>query len=245
MVSVAAGIRVAPVFLLQFSKKGMFVHFPFHPASPGLLSRGTVQPDSTQMDLRPEGAVTSHRVKYSHHLDGSAHFSQDGRIRTKVRNEAQPLTGQAPHLFSVDVQGLDHLARPYDEWDRLRVKYGDTYFEFQQEQFPDSVHVVARWIRVNEVDALATVRNPVTILGGREREAAACAPPVGSDLHGGVLLFEASARDPVEGDGDFLLLFVGGFDETAGDASQPGSALVLIYPTQPDRELPNIDWTPS
>jgi hypothetical protein len=31
------------------------------------------------MDLADKGKVASHLVKYSHHTDGEAHFSQDAR----------------------------------------------------------------------------------------------------------------------------------------------------------------------
>lgn len=50
--------------------------------------------------------ASSHRVKYTHHVDGRAHFSQDGRIRTVVKRQAVPLTESVGHLFTLIVQGL-------------------------------------------------------------------------------------------------------------------------------------------
>jgi hypothetical protein len=185
MITVASGITVAPVALVQFSKTGIFLHFPFHPDADGLVSRITLRPGSSAVDLAAGGAVTSHRVKFAHHVDGHAHFSQDRRVRTVIRNEALPLTQLVPHLFTIDVQGLSRFAMEPSEWDRRRRKYGDAYFEFQTPEFPAAVHIVGRWIRVKEVDRLAEMRNPVTIAGAPERKAAACAPEPRSDLHGG------------------------------------------------------------
>jgi hypothetical protein len=244
MITLAAGLTVAPVALVQFYKNGIFLHFPFHPDADGLVSRMTLQPGEADADLAAEGAVTSQRVKFAHHVDGRAHFSQDTRVRTVIRNQARPLTGQVPHLFTIDVQALDHFAMEYEEWERHRRKYGDAYFEFRLPEFPESVHIVGRWIRVSEAERLAEVRNPVTILGNWERQAAACAPDPSSDLHGGVLTIEAYPRDPMTAGRDFQVFCIAGFDEHAGDNTKPGSALVLIYPHEDDDDLPSIDWTP-
>lgn len=76
MITVAWGLSVAPIALVQFSKTGIFVHFPFQPDAPGLASRMTLRAGTTTGDLAEEGAVTSHRVKFAHHIDGRCHFSQ-------------------------------------------------------------------------------------------------------------------------------------------------------------------------
>lgn len=36
-------------------------------------------------------------------------------------------------------------------------------------------------------------------------------------------------------------MYIGGFDEAAGDQERDGSALVLVYPHDDDGQLPSID----
>src|SRR2546428_10797194 len=69
---------------IQFGSDGYFVHFPYHPDAPGIAARCIAPPQEAgakvDIDLAATGYVTSHRVKYSHHVDGNCHFSQDGRV---------------------------------------------------------------------------------------------------------------------------------------------------------------------
>ena len=45
----------------------------------------------TNLDLKDNGRVTNHLVKYAHHSDGRAHFSQTGKVRTEIRRQSVPL----------------------------------------------------------------------------------------------------------------------------------------------------------
>jgi hypothetical protein len=66
----------------------------------------TVAAHGTQLDLTPGGKIASHAVKYAHHPDGEAHFSQDGKVLTAIRRKAVPLDAAAGHLFTVHVVGF-------------------------------------------------------------------------------------------------------------------------------------------
>jgi hypothetical protein len=55
------------------------------------------------------GKVTSHLVKYSHHPDGRAHFSQDGKILTAIKRQSIALDRQNGHMFTLYIQGLHAL----------------------------------------------------------------------------------------------------------------------------------------
>jgi hypothetical protein len=46
-------------------------------------------------------------VKYAHHRDGEAHFSQTGRVYTHVRKRSVPLNEQIGHLWTIQLQGLN------------------------------------------------------------------------------------------------------------------------------------------
>lgn len=233
------------VCMLQFHGTGLFVHFPYHPDMPGIVSRQELlagTPGEHKLRLVNGGAVTSHKVKYSHHLDGSAHFSQDGRIRTVVRGRAADLRTHAGHIFSIDVQGLTQFSE-FDPDEYYGDRYGRGYFELQGPE-PDAIHIVGRWGLLPENMPVEDQRNPFRFRsGGQVREGAAIAPPLGSPLEPGVVIIEAAPRDRLSQD-PFLLLFTGGFEEGLADPDVDSALLVLKYPAADEAELPNIDYEP-
>lgn len=112
-----------------------------------------------QIQLEDGGAVTSHKVKYSHHVDGNAHFSQDGRIRTTVRGRARGLRTAAGHIFSIDVQGLTQFAE-FDTDEYYGDRHGRGYFELQGPE-PEAVHIVGRWALLPEVVRIEDAQNAI------------------------------------------------------------------------------------
>lgn len=64
-----------------------------------VLAAATLDAHGSTLDLRDGGKVTSHLVKYAHHPDGEAHFSQTGKVLTQVRRRAMPLDGIEGHCF--------------------------------------------------------------------------------------------------------------------------------------------------
>ena len=100
------------VMQIMFSKKdgSVFINFPYYKFSQGLVSLVTFSGNiklPTSLNLVPGGKVTSHLVKYSHHPDGRAHFSQDGRVRTKVKKKAIALFKAEGHIFTAQLQGMN------------------------------------------------------------------------------------------------------------------------------------------
>lgn len=85
----------AKAFQVGFDKDGsLFIHFPYFQHRTGILSSSEIPPTGERkadVNIEHGGKVTSHRVKYSHHPDGRAHFSQDGKIFTAI---AQPFDSQ-------------------------------------------------------------------------------------------------------------------------------------------------------
>lgn len=230
------------VCMLQFHRTGIFVHFPYHPDMPGLLSRGTVHAGEReqQVDLTVAGFVTSHKVKYTHHVDGNAHFSQDGRIRTAVRGRAPDLHTQRSHIFSIDVQGLAHFKEFRDE-EYYGDKYGRGYFELQGPE-PEAVHVIARWGMVSDGKRMEDLNNVVRFrAGGVEREAIAMAPPPASPLEPGFVIIEAEPQAPLSEE-PFMLLFTGGFEKGLADPSVESAFLAMRYPVEDPGRLPSIDF---
>ena len=87
----------------------LILSFPYNKNSKGLLSLAT-HPKNTiklnKLSLIPGGLVTSHNVKFSHWLDGNVHFSEDGKIFTRIRKESDCLTTSIGHLFTIQAKGL-------------------------------------------------------------------------------------------------------------------------------------------
>jgi hypothetical protein len=83
-----ADLRVK-AFQIIFNWDGsLLVAFPYFRHRTGILSASAISATGTrqsEVNLEQDGKVTSHRVKYSHHADGRAHFSQDGKILPRSR----------------------------------------------------------------------------------------------------------------------------------------------------------------
>jgi hypothetical protein len=100
----------AKAFQIGFDKDGsLFIHFPYFQHRTGILSSSEIPATGERkadVNIEHGGKVTSHRVKYSHHPDGRAHFSQDGRIFTVIKRQSISLDTQNGHMFTLYIQGL-------------------------------------------------------------------------------------------------------------------------------------------
>jgi hypothetical protein len=99
--AVAATIR-RNIFQIMFLRDGsLIVNFPYGRHSKGLLSICNIPAGqaTAQISLVQQGKCTSHKIKYTHHRDGRAHFSQDGKISTagvRFRDDPCPHGAIAP-----------------------------------------------------------------------------------------------------------------------------------------------------
>ena len=243
--------RLVKICQLQFRRDGFFVHFPYHPSERGVVARCEVEGGEpgkeVQVSYSDSGFIVSHKVKYSHPGDGMAHFYQDGKVKTMVRNKARSLLDRdgPGHVFSIEVQGLDEFRElPYDVY--ASGKYGRCLFELQAEEAPPSIHVVGRWHWLDDPTSVGSMRNPVRgrLPDGSVIEQIALAPPEVSPLHGGVMLVDLTLRDPLEHSSDHMLLFTGGFEANLGDPVEPSSFLMMSYPASDETDLPSADYVP-
>lgn len=205
---------------LVFRKDGtVIVVLPIAEVAGGLLA--TVPLDGGQgisqsFKLSDFGKVTKSIVKYSHHPDGHAHFSQDGRIFTQVRRKAATLDTQRGHLFSLILQR-------FDLYPTEQLKTGKNSLQFSCDM-PTS-RTVKFIVSRHKTTEQGTIRQAhegyLTI-----------APPSSyalSDRYLCVVLREVLEFDSGEGPG---LVFVGGFDDLdiAMDQSRPTAFLAAMYP---------------
>jgi hypothetical protein len=189
---------------------------------------------TTTVNLADSGYVTSHRVKYTHHIDGNCHFSQDGKVVTTVRNVARPLTATAGHVFTMYVQGLIHYAEP-------KAADDAEMFDLGQAAEPPSLRLVGRWLQ----HAIPPgVQNPVGLDNPPDYKGLgiACCPPVGAAFDGFVLLIEAFEMPLLAPDPPFLLSFVGGFSPDMLDQAKESSFLALSYPQTDAANMPSMDY---
>ncbi len=125
VIAVATPAGRFKLFQIKFKRDGtILVPFPYYKDPSAQLIEGRLKADQTYAGgLTVCGPVSTHRVKYSHHIGGEAHFSQDGKILTRVRKQANSLPHYGGHLFTVQLQGLADFARlvPRDERDRKRT----------------------------------------------------------------------------------------------------------------------------
>lgn len=231
------------LFQVQFHGPRIFVHFPYQPDAPGILNRVEVPPGSAHnINMTDFADATTRRVKYSHPIDGRAHFSQDSQIVTTIRNQAQPLDQSVGHLFSIDVSGISSFRECNDKVSPL---IASTQFSFNTEYPPDPLHCAGFWFKLEE-GSPEGMTNPVIVdLANGQRQGIAIAPPKNSSLHGWVLvIFPRNGPEELAAEsGKFRLVFVGGFATNLHDIKEPSSFLTMQYPADDISILRIVDYT--
>ena len=141
-------------FQIVFPLDGsLFVTFPYFRHRTGILAAATIPANgqiSSQVDLRVGGKIASHDVKYSHHSDGRAHFSQDGKVFTVVKRQSIALEKYQGHIFSVLIQGVEGFDQADDAKDTgYTPKRTSLTFGFATP--PDAVKFVGRWYDISRL----------------------------------------------------------------------------------------------
>ncbi len=199
------------LFQVQFAHDGFFVHFPYHPKSPGILLRGAA-PFGNSIDTTELGRVTAHQVKYTHHVNGECHFSQDNKIYTAVRNSGRNLLtpDDGNPVFIGEFTGLECFAETnpseYDAGAHINLPELET-----------GITVIGRWIRV-QPSKIDNAQNPMQWLQRKPDEfglAIGLAPPAGAPLDGSVLILQidVAAEHRASPKLPFSLVFCGGWEE--------------------------------
>ncbi|MGO9294314.1 MAG: hypothetical protein ACLP52_10650 [Streptosporangiaceae bacterium] len=232
------------LFQVQFHRSGIFVHFCYQPDAPGIMNRIELQPGRTHtFEVTHSADATTRKVKYDHPVDGQAHFSQDGRIVTSVRNQAERLEGSTGHIFSLDIAGI-RLFRKCTT--RTTARTASAQITFSLEPF-DPLHVAGFWFVLQPGSTAGDITNPVMVdLGTGRQQGLATAPPPGSQLDGGILVLfpRRATADLAVGPGEFRLIFTGGFAHGLADPSIASSFLALQYPLADISSLRLADFRP-
>ncbi|MGX8784592.1 hypothetical protein ACV3VT_03730 [Legionella pneumophila] len=126
------------LFQIVFRKTdgSIFINFPYQPENSSFLSKITLKAGQlypNTINVKSGGKVTIHKVKFSHHLDGRSHFSQDKKIYTKIINNAATLTDHNGHLFTMHLGGIAGFNKiPIDTHNSNDKK---TFYDIQMPEF--------------------------------------------------------------------------------------------------------------
>jgi hypothetical protein len=145
----------AKAFQIGFEKDGsLFVHFPYFRHRTGILSSAEIPATgerTADVNIERGGKVTSHLVKYSHHPDGRAHFSQDGKILTAIKRQSIALDKQNGHMFTLYIQGLHSLDVARTAKDAEGISVNRSVINFQIEPTAEAIKFVGRWLDINKL----------------------------------------------------------------------------------------------
>lgn len=240
VVSVSSRAGRRKIFQVKFSDRdgSIFVSFPYFKNSRGLLSIVTSPAGAVgehQIDMKHQGKCTSHLVKYSHHSNGRAHFSQDGKILTKIKRQSVPLTSVGGHLFTVYAWGLDGFQLADKPKDSAAPTLKRVNLNFDVDQ-TDAVRIAGRYYILNDVPGPSSgtfgpIINTTTIDG---QAAAGFLVAHARDIQPmGILLLTCyKIRRDSAVTTHSVLQFLGGFDPWARDSTRETSFLMMLYPAE-------------
>lgn len=228
----------AKAFQIGFDKDGsLFIHFPYFRHRIGILSSAEIPATgerTAQVNIEHGGKVTSHRVKYSHHPDGRAHFSQDRKIFTAIKRQSIALDTQNGHMFTLYVQGLHALDVAKTAKDAEAISVNRSVIDLPIEATAEAIKFVGRWLdinklRVSEPNATIGPRHAVVDPDGTSTDGILVASPHANGTH--VLAITCLAI-PKLGPDPEIFLFHAGFDapETMTDPRKVAGFLAFLYP---------------
>lgn len=213
------------------------ITFPYFSEPKGLLSRLTFPANKVtapSLSFIPEGRVTSHLVKYSHPIDGNAHFSGDGKIITSIKNKSKRLDVSHGHMFTIQMQGIQSFELREGE-KKLNDKRIDLDFEFSN-GIPEAVKFIGWWLKATDIKGNINEKLPKQPhFAFREQNGSfketgfIISPPENSPLGDFALLVSCQSIPKLNVEGKPMFSFIGGFDEN-NRIDQDLHFLGCVYP---------------
>jgi hypothetical protein len=246
----------AKAFQIFFGKdESLFVSFPYFRHRIGILSSSAIPGDGereSDVSMERGGKVTSHRVKYSHHPSGQAHFSQTDKIRTEIKRQSSRLDTLNGHIFSLLIQGLGSLAAADAIKDR-RTSSKRTLIDFCIDPQPEAIKFVGRWYDVNSLrvsDPESSIGPAIPMVDSRNNkiDSMLLASPHADARH---VLAISCVPVPRLGPDPEIFMFYGGFDsgEVMTDPHRQAGFLAFRYPLSEAKNarerLGSVDYFPG
>ena len=247
----------AKAFQIGFEKDGsLFIHFPYFPDREGILSSSEIPATGERkadVNLEYGGKITSHLVKYSHHKDGRAHFSQDGKIFTAIKRQSISLEMQNGHMFSLYIQGLHALGVAIKAKDAEGISARRSVVDFPIQSEVEAIKFVGRWLDISKMqvshpDAIVGPRHTMVDPDGVRNDAVLFASPHPNVRH---VLAVTCVSIPRLSSEPEVFLFQGGFDapETMTDPTKRAGFLAFLYPLSEAanmrERLGSVDYFPN
>lgn len=227
----------------------LFINFPYFQHPKGILSLITLQPNDTtpgNVSLIPGGKLTTHLVKYSHPIDGKAHFSADGKIYTSLKTHSKRLDTSIGHLFTIQTQGLDSFELLKIK--RLTLNATDLDFKIENET-PEAYKFVGRWFKSTELKGTINKnvpKAPIFRFRGENRTGFIISGPEKTPVSDFVLLLTCEPIPLLEKSKPAVFSFIGGFEYKP--ISEAEHFLSCIYPADDfdnlSKFMGSVDYTP-
>jgi hypothetical protein len=234
------GVRYK-LFKIFFGRRGdIYINFPYYKNPNGLVGQAILKPEATTVTLDPDcSKVTSHLVKFAHHIDGETHFSQDGKVRTEIRKKALPLDKLDGHLFTVALQGVEGFEKAdivkYDH--KFSTKKCVVNFDVNILEF-EALKFVAMWNPFDSVVSAISKDNKEKRIGpkfvrkskdGTLFQGFMISPEPRNPFNGYMLSLGLTAIPKLNKTEETSLSFIGGFDQNIvnSDPSKDYSFLVF------------------
>jgi hypothetical protein len=225
-------------FQIGFQGDGtLFAHFPYFLHRAGILSSSEIPATGQRkadVNIEHGGKVTSHRVKYSHHPDSRAHFSQDKRIFTTIRRQSVSLDNQNGHIFSLHIQGMHALDAASAIKDAPTISSTRSVIDFPIPPTAEAIKFVGRWLdesklAVSEPNATVGPRLTMFAPNGDLIDAILLESPFSHSTHMLAINCVPISRLGPEPE---IFQFVGGFDpqEIMTDTAKKAGFLAFLYP---------------
>jgi len=211
----------------------------------------------TSLSLIDGGKVTSHKVKYSHHPDGRTHFSQDGKIFTKVIKSSASFDEVDGHLFTVQFQGLtDFEGMSPDEHRPLHTpKKTILNYNFKPDE-PKAIKILAHCYRLSRLTPrlesfggkpwLRTIRPDGSVSAGF-----IIRNPYHASPDPMYIILTCEEIPIIDSANESLLTLLAGFDpnRVALDHNRDTQFLVMAYPIRENKsdlinQIGTVDYAP-
>lgn len=176
---------------------------------------------------------SSHAVKYTHHIDGRAHFSQDGKIYTRVKRQSVRLDAINGHVFTLKLQNFDQfqIRAPKDR----NNPPDKAIVEYRAPQTASAIQFTG-WVRDRREFERGIIRKVTPVTGpafnGVIRPGCVATGVIFAWPHGFEDQIFIVAVEEIASVGTPWLCFLGGFDgyEVVEDLSGPAGFLFLASP---------------
>jgi hypothetical protein len=230
--------RTFKIFRLTCARDGsIYVNFPYIPDGGALIGEVSLSPDTVypcDLTVGPDFATTVHKVKYAHHPDGEAHFSQTGKILTKIRRKAVSFEDARGHLFTVMAEGV----MGFNELATRKSSRKARVIPFGFNPPVNSIKIVAHLHTKPEWASFARYGDPskpwISVAGRDGNRGVGIVLTTKARRGGNALymLLTAQARETQFAENDVQLAFMGGFDApgVTSDRSKVTRMLMLLHP---------------